>query len=86
MCEFRSLDEVVLDLVQDRIRGELIKTRHKAIAIVLAARFGPCAQESATALETVADEAKLDELLDLAAVCPDLETFRARLPPDGGTG
>jgi len=59
----------------------LAERTHKLIVTVLTTRFGPGAQEMATALEPIEDETKLNELMQLAVACPDLETFRARLQP-----
>jgi hypothetical protein len=46
---------------------------------VLAARFGPVPPPVVATLKSVSDTQKLDKLVDWAAVCPDLEAFRARL-------
>jgi hypothetical protein len=53
--------------------------RQKDIGQVLAARFGPVPPEISTARQAIMDGAKLDELVDWAARCPDLDSFRARL-------
>ena len=82
MREFPSLDEMVLELVPEKV-AEL---RHKAIVTVLTARLRPGAQAVVAALGPIQDEAKLDELLKLTVLCPDLETFRAQHPPRDGNG
>ncbi len=51
----------------------------RTLVDVLVARFGPQAEEIATQLETIADDARLKELVKLAAVCSDLPSFRKEL-------
>lgn len=46
---------------------------------LLSARFGPQAEDFAARLDTVSDEARLKELVQLAALCPELQTFRNEL-------
>jgi hypothetical protein len=64
---------LIQEIVAERMHKDLLK--------FLTARFGPVPQDVATALRAVGDESQLDDLVELAAVCPDLETFRARLQP-----
>jgi hypothetical protein len=67
-------------MIESPLIQEIVAERmHKAILRFLTRRFGSVPQEIERRLRTVQDEARLDELLDLAADCPDLETFRARL-------
>jgi predicted transposase YdaD len=58
--------------------GRLRKAR-EAITRAIGKRFGPLTAEQSAALETIADEQRLDDLLDLAVSCPDLATFTAAL-------
>ena len=51
----------------------------RTLVDVLVARFGPQAEEIATQLETIADDARLKELVELAALCSDLPSFRKEL-------
>ncbi|MGO8898547.1 MAG: hypothetical protein ACLQU5_09375 [Isosphaeraceae bacterium] len=53
--------------------------KRRTIVDFLVARFGPEAEEIATQLETIADEARLKELIKLAAYCADLQSFRKEL-------
>ena len=55
------------------------EARRCAIVICLDARFGAQAEELAAPLMTIADDARLRELTKLAAVCPDLQSFRKEL-------
>lgn len=69
-------------MIESPLIQELVVERmHKDILRVLAARFGPIPPAVASALQTIQDEAKLDDLIDWAARCPDLEAFRNRLTP-----
>jgi hypothetical protein len=51
----------------------------QAIQEVLEPRFGPLPPEIAVRLQAVFDNARLRELSRTAALCPDLEAFRAKL-------
>ena len=59
-------------------RGE---TQRRVILNVLVARFGPEPQTLGTALDAIDDEVRLDALVESAALCPDLKSFRERLSP-----
>ena len=66
-------------LIQE-LRQEVVAERvHKAILRFLAARFGSVPPEIEVAVRAIQDEARLDLLVDWAALCPDLEAFRTRL-------
>jgi hypothetical protein len=52
----------------------------KAVVDVLAARFGPEAKSVTSALKTIA-ECRLEELVSVAATCPDLASFREQVAP-----
>jgi hypothetical protein len=56
------------------------KSQRDDIITFLAARFGPEARALRVDLKTVGD-ARLKELLALAATCPDLAAFREQVPP-----
>jgi hypothetical protein len=45
----------------------------------LKARFGPVPPDIAVQLQAIKDETRLDQLTDAAALCPDLDAFRAKL-------
>jgi hypothetical protein len=55
--------------------------RRKCIIRILVARFGRDARGLRYGLETITDDERLDELTDLSATCPDLESFKKRLGP-----
>jgi predicted transposase YdaD len=61
------------------IQELLVEQRQNYIVRVLKTRFGLLPSDVGAALLPIQDEAKLDELLDWAVSCPDLESFRARL-------
>jgi hypothetical protein len=67
-------------MIESPVLQRLIaETRRKDILAFLAARFGPPAEDLRAALQIIEDETKLDELVESAASCPDLEAFRARI-------
>ena len=66
-------------LIQE-LRQEFMAQRgHKDVLLVLAVRFGSVPPEIEAAVRAIQDEARLDLLVDWAALCPDLEAFRTRL-------
>ena len=68
-------------LLQEFEAKATCRARRKDIVQFLQARYGPVPPELTAALQGVEDEAKLDELVELAARCPDLDSFRAGLTP-----
>jgi hypothetical protein len=67
-------------LIKEIVAEAKAETKHNDILRVLRARLGPLPHDVDPLLRGVSDLQKLDELLDFAAQCPDLETFRAKLP------
>jgi hypothetical protein len=73
-------------LLREIIEEETEKTRRKSersttgnnVIAVLAARFGPEAEALRADLKAIGD-ARLKELLGLAATCPDLASFREQI-------
>jgi hypothetical protein len=63
---------LIVDLVASNMQ--------KVILRFLAGRFGPEARDVQPELEPIKSEAKLEALVDLAAACPDLESFRRGIP------
>jgi len=55
------------------------ETQQNNIARFLSTRCGLVPPEIVSALKGIHEKAKLDDLVDWAASCPDLEAFRARL-------
>ena len=51
----------------------------RSILTALTARFGAAPAECEAGLDAVSDEARLYELVRLAATCPDVHTFMAAL-------
>jgi hypothetical protein len=51
----------------------------KAILRILSGRFGSVPLDLQTTLQGVQDEARLEDLVESAARCPDLAAFRMRL-------
>ena len=75
MIESPVLQELKAEWTRDAAR----EAKRRTIVDFLVARFGPEAEEIATQLETIADDARLKELVKLAAVCSDLPSFRKEL-------
>jgi hypothetical protein len=67
-------------LIREIIEEAQEAGRREDIITFLAARFGPEAQALRAHLKTVGD-ARLKELLGLAATCPDLASFREQIAP-----
>ena len=72
-----------LPLLDRMIARRVAAGRQQDIGRVLTSRFGGVTPEVTAALQTVSDSARLDELIDLAARCPDLDAFRACLTAQG---
>jgi len=72
-------------MIESPILKELLNDSERAgkraaIIRVLVARFGSGAREIRALLRPIADDKRLDELTDLSATCPDVETFKKQLP------
>jgi hypothetical protein len=67
-------------MIDSPLIQELLAERdQKAILRVLSRRFGSIPPEIILALTPIQDEARLNDLIDCATGCPNLEAFRARL-------
>ena len=55
------------------------EAKHFALSRFLKSRFGAIPAEMASAIQAIQDEKKLDELIDWAGSCLNLEEFRSRL-------
>jgi hypothetical protein len=66
-------------LIQELMAQTRQETTQRDVVGVLEARFGAVPPEVVAELRTVRDEQKLNELNRFAALCPDLDAFRARL-------
>ena len=71
MIESPMLREILAENTQ--------QTTHRHTLRLLEKRFGPVPAEVSAAVRLTVDEMALDALLDLAATCPDLDSFRAHL-------
>ena len=79
MIESPVLQELKAEWTREAAREAALQTNRRTIVDFLVARFGPQAEEIATQLETITDDARLTELVKLAAVCSDLPSFRKEL-------
>jgi len=70
---------VLQELKAEWTREAFCEARRRTLVDVLVARFGPQAEEIATQIETIADDARITELVKLAALCSDLPSFRKEL-------
>jgi predicted transposase YdaD len=75
MIESPVLQELKAEWTREAAR----EAKRRAIVDFLVARFGSQAEEFAARLETIDNDARLKELVKLAAVCSDLESFRNEL-------
>jgi hypothetical protein len=66
-------------MVQELLEERTQQTFHENILRVLEKRLGPVPAEVSAAVRVTVDKAALERLLDLAASCPDLITFRTHL-------
>jgi hypothetical protein len=71
MIESPVLQELKAEWTREGTRSALVD--------LLVARFGTQAEEIATQLETIADDARLRELVKLSALCSDLPSFQKEL-------
>jgi hypothetical protein len=83
MIESPLIQEIVGEAVAEAVAENTQKTLRQAITRVLARRFGS-ATAVVTALNAVVVEERLNDLLGLAASCPDLAAFQAQLAANGG--
>ena len=69
------------------IESPLIQeVRHRDILMVLRTRFASVPDDIESAVQGIYDPSRVDELLQLAASCPDIETFRAHIRRNGSGG
>jgi hypothetical protein len=72
---------VLREILDEAAQEAAHETTIENLVAVLAARFGTDAEAVRSDLKAIKDDARLKELLTLAATCPDLESFRQQLPP-----
>ena len=68
-------------LIQEIVDEATCKAVRTSVLRVLTARFDPIPSQIGAALQSVTDRGRLNDLVDWAVRCPDLESFRARLTP-----
>ena len=68
-------------LIQELVARTMQETRREDILGALTSRFGSVPADLAAAVRAIVDDQRLRDLHSLAAVCPDLKTFRAQLQP-----
>ena len=66
-------------LLQELMAQTRQETMQRDIVEALESRFGAVPQDLSAELRTVLDEQRLHELLRFAVLCPDTDSFRARL-------
>jgi hypothetical protein len=79
MIESPVLDEVK-EILRKQYEAEFTaRATRRAIRATLEARFGAAPADRVAPLDAIADDARLRELVRLAATCPDLDAFAAAL-------
>jgi len=71
MLELPFLDE----MIDKTVAKSVVKTRAEDILRVLKARFGNLPKDLVEQVHAVTDVGQLDVLVDVSAVCPDLDSF-----------
>ena len=75
MIESPVLQELKAEWTREAVR----EARRGTLVDILVARFGPEAEEIEIQLETIADDARWEQLVKLSALCSDLPSFRKEL-------
>jgi hypothetical protein len=73
-------------LIQELVDEAQARAKRESIVRFLGGRFGTVEKEVEVRLADITEKARLDDLVDWAARCPDLEAFRSRLPAASSTG
>ena len=81
MIESPILQELKAEWSREAARAAAREARQQDLLDFLDARFGSEAEGLAGDVRALSDEAQLADLVRFAAVCPDLDAFRARLGP-----
>jgi hypothetical protein len=68
-------------VLKELMAENTLKTRRADILKFLRARFGPEARRLRRALNAIEDDKQLEQLIDQAGRCPDLESFKKLLEP-----
>jgi hypothetical protein len=72
---------VLQELIAERTRETARETMIRDVIDFLVARFGPKAEALETEIKAVGDEARLKDLVKLAATSRTLSSFRKQLAP-----
>ena len=68
-------------MIESPLIQEIVaEAKHESILRVLRARFGSVPPKITNAVRGTQDDQQIDALLDWAALCPDLQGFRTKLP------
>ena len=76
MSESSLLDR----LVKERLEKNMAETKQEDILRILHKRFGSAPRDVVKGLKGIPERDQLNALLDLAADCPNLESFRGQFP------
>lgn len=79
MLELPYMQEILQEVVAERVQQVVAERMHRVILGILEDRFGTVPAEVVQALEAITDDDRLQTLAKLAARCPDLMTFHAQL-------
>jgi hypothetical protein len=79
MIESPLIQELVTEQVREVVTGRVCARARRDILTCLEARFGDVPRDLAQAIEAVADDDRLTELVRQAAACPDLQAFHNEL-------
>ena len=71
--------ERVQQATAERVQQAMAERMQQAVLRVLSKRFGPVPQETRAAVQAIQDGGKLEELLDTAVDCSDLDAFSKSL-------
>ncbi len=72
---------VLQRLLQETKQETRQETKQEYILRLLVLRFGIAAGDIEAQLNSIDDEERLGKLFDLAATCPDLDSFHKQLSP-----
>ncbi len=81
MIESPVLQRLLQETKQETRRETRQETRRESILRALVARFRVTAPDIEAMLKSIGDDERLNQLVDLAVTCPDLDSFRKQLSP-----
>jgi hypothetical protein len=81
--ELEELKKLVAEGTKNLAAEQVARKSRNHVLSVLRGRFGPSIpSDIATELEPIRDEARLDQLVEWAAICPNLDSFHSKLAGD----